>query len=54
MMAVGLVENISNLAHAFGCRVDNFPITCLGLPLGEKYLSKTMWDIVIERIETRL
>lgn len=48
------MDNIATLGQEFGCRVESFPVTCLGLPLGDKYLSKSKWDVVIERVESRL
>ena len=37
-----------------GCRVDYLPSTYLGLPLGASYMSKVVWDPVVERFHKRL
>ncbi|XP_026459839.1 uncharacterized protein LOC113360551 [Papaver somniferum] len=54
IIPVGNVPQVNSLARSFGYRIDNFPFPYLGLPLGDSYMSKAKWDIVIERVEARL
>lgn len=54
MSLVGEVSNIEELASIIGCQIVNFPITYLGLPLGVKSSSKSLWNPIIERISKKL
>jgi len=51
---VGQVVNVQILAGVLSCKIDSFPITYLGLPLGAKFKEKALWDPVIGRFEKRL
>lgn len=42
------------LVGIMGCRIGSFPNTYLGLPLGAKYKSRSIWDPVLERMRRRL
>lgn len=54
IFAVGDVINLDNLAEVFGCSVAAFLSTYLGLPLGEKSLSCSKWDRIVELCKIRL
>ena len=54
VLAVGRVENLDCLALELGCNVASLPTTYLGLPLGAKHYSVTVWDGVEERFRKRL
>jgi len=51
---MGLLDNIQIIAGVLGCKIDSFPITYLGLPLGAKFMDKVIWDPVIGIFEKRL
>ena len=51
---VGRVENLEELAKELGCISGSLPTTYLGLPLGAKHNSTTVWDGVEERFKKRL
>ena len=42
------------MALVLGCKVSNWPIPYLGLPLGENTKADVFWDSVIERVLWRL
>ncbi|KAG6661509.1 hypothetical protein CIPAW_03G178800 [Carya illinoinensis] len=54
MVQVGEVDNLSELAVFLGCKVSSLPMKYLGLPLGASHKSKSMWDGVVEKIESKL
>ena len=54
ILPVGRVENLEELAEEFGCISGTLPTTYLGLPLGAKHNSTTMWGGVEERFRKRL
>jgi len=54
ILPVGELDNIQILAGVLGCKINSFPITYLGLPLGAKFKEKAIWDPVIRRFEKRL
>ena len=43
------VEDLVFLANKLGCRIGNLSTTYLGLPLGMRYNSVSIWDGVEER-----
>ncbi|KAJ9671271.1 hypothetical protein PVL29_027318 [Vitis rotundifolia] len=47
-------ELLSNLALVFECRVSDWPLSYLGLPLGGNPKTIGFWDPVVERISRRL
>lgn len=45
------LPNAEGLARVLmGCNRGNLPTTYLGLPLGGEYKSRTMWDVVEEKM----
>lgn len=54
MIAIGEVGNVGLLASVLVCRVGSLPFTYLGLPLGAKFKSASIWDSVLERVQRRL
>jgi len=48
------LDNIQLLAGVLGYKIDCFHITYLGLPLGDKFNEKAIWDSIIGRFEKRL
>jgi len=54
ILLVGQVNNILLLAGLLGCKIDSFPSSYLGLPLGAKFKEKAIWDPIISRFEKRL
>ncbi|CAN1781905.1 Putative ribonuclease H protein At1g65750 [Linum perenne] len=54
MFAVGEVVNASYLAEVFGCELGTLPACYLGLPLGDRVSSGSIWTPVVERVERRL
>ena len=48
------VEDIEDMAVELGCRVGDFPVKYLGLPLGAHHKALSMWDGVEERMRRRL
>ena len=41
-------------AKIFGCRVRDLPVSYLGLPLCLGSITKSMWNLVVERVERKL
>ncbi|CAN1332114.1 Putative ribonuclease H protein At1g65750 [Linum perenne] len=54
LFPVGEVPNAHTLAELVGCKLESFPTTYLGLPLGAKGNSKGIWDPVIQSVERRV
>jgi hypothetical protein len=54
LAAVGIVDNIDDLAGILGCGVSSLPLKYLGLPLGAPFKAKSSWDEVVGKIERRL
>ncbi|XP_026442837.1 uncharacterized protein LOC113342540 [Papaver somniferum] len=51
------VENVPELpiwAEEFGCPTDCLPFMYLGMPLGAKSVSKSIWVAIIEKFDSRL
>ncbi|XP_049344987.1 uncharacterized protein LOC125809377 [Solanum verrucosum] len=48
------VPEIQNLATILGCRVEQLPMTYLGMPLGHNHKELEIWDDIIEKIEKKL
>lgn len=42
------------LSQVLGCKVSQFPIKYLGVPLGAKYKDSRSWDPIIELFQNRL
>ena len=54
IMPVGPVENVDQLALELGCKVGALPTTYLGLPLGCRQASTSVWDGVEEKFLRKL
>ncbi|CAN0921774.1 Transposon TX1 uncharacterized 149 kDa protein [Linum grandiflorum] len=54
MFVIGEVLDASVLASIFGCQIEDFPTTYLGLPLGDLGNKARVWDPVIYNLEKRL
>ena len=54
ILLVGNVEDIEGLARELGCQYGILPTTYLGLPLGVRRNSTSVWDGVEERFRKRL
>lgn len=54
LIPMGRVESEEMLVAELGCNLGSLPIDYLGLPLGAKYKSKSVWDRVEERYNKRL
>ena len=51
---VGNVDNVEALAFELGCKVGALPSSNMGLPLGTRHNSVTVWDGIEERFRKRL
>ena len=54
ILPIGHMDTIQMLAGVLGYKVDVFPTTYLGLPLGAKFREKAIWHPIIEKFEKRL
>jgi hypothetical protein len=54
LVHVGNINNKEVLARILECRVSSLPMKCLGLPLGELFKARSIWDGIIEKIERLL
>lgn len=54
MVPIGEVPKVEALADILGCKIFNLPMKYLGLPLGAKYKSEAICDLVLEKLERRL
>ena len=48
------VPDVEELAVVLGCKVGKLPMSYLGLPLGSSFKDKTIWNGIVEKLETRL
>ena len=51
---MGHVPDLERLADILGCKTAQLPMNYLGLPLGAKFKSKTIWDPILEKMERKL
>ena len=51
LIQVGEVPVIEELANIQGCKTSNLPMKYLGLPLGAKFKSKAIWNLIVEKME---
>ncbi|CAN0838702.1 LINE-1 retrotransposable element ORF2 protein [Linum grandiflorum] len=51
---VGQVDDPQGFADALGCRLESFPSTYLGLPLGARAANVALWNPMIARVRDRL
>ncbi|RVW96465.1 Transposon TX1 uncharacterized 149 kDa protein [Vitis vinifera] len=54
LIPVGEIEDIEEMVVELGCKVGDFPVKYLGLPLGAHHKALSMWDGVEERTRRRL
>lgn len=54
ILPVGRVENEENVACELGCLLGSLPTDYLGLPLGAKHNSISLWDKMKERFNRKL
>ena len=54
ILPVAEVQNLNQLACELGCGVGSLPSTCLGLPLGIKQNSASVWEGIGEDFRRRL
>ena len=54
LVPVDVVHNFVLLLNVLGCRQGTLPMKYLGLPLGAKFKDKTIWNLILEKIERRL
>ena len=54
MVPVGQVLDLERLADILGCKTAQLPMNYLGLPLGAKFKSKSIWDPILEKMERKL
>ncbi|CAN1257445.1 Transposon TX1 uncharacterized 149 kDa protein [Linum perenne] len=54
LFPVGLVPEATIFSEFLGCRLDQFPSSYLGLPLGTQATSKVIWDPVISYLQGRI
>ena len=48
------VQNIELLLNVLSSKQDTLPMKYLGLPLGAKFKDKTIWNLILEKMERRL
>lgn len=51
---VGEDCDIETLVWILGCKIRSLPVSYSGLPFGESYKSKRIWELVIDRISSIL
>ena len=54
LVPVFVVHNIELLLSVLGCKQGILPMKYLGLPLGAKFKDKTIWNLILEKMERRL
>ncbi|XP_071717917.1 uncharacterized protein [Rutidosis leptorrhynchoides] len=47
-------EELGSIANNFGCKIGKFPFTYLGIPIGSKMKKLKDWEVVIDKIKSRL
>jgi len=48
------VAQMQRLANILGCKIEQFPTTYLGMPLGSNHKELLIWDGIIQRSEKKL
>jgi hypothetical protein len=48
------VDNMGELTGILGCGTSSLPLKYLGLLLRTSYKAKSIWDVVVEKMERRL
>ena len=54
VVPIGEVGNMEGLPSILGCGMELLPLTYLGLPLGAPYKDLSIWNTVIEKMESKL
>ena len=54
IVPIGEVEDVEGLSRILGCGVESLPLRNLGLPLGASYRDPSIWNKVIEKMESKL
>ena len=54
LVAVGAVHKMDLLVAILGCKQGSLPMKYLGLPLGEKFKDKSIWNPILEKMERKL
>jgi hypothetical protein len=54
IIPIGEVEDVEGLSRILGCGVESLPLMYLGLPLGAPYRDPSIWNKVIEKMESKL
>ena len=54
LVPVGGVHNLEALVGLLGCGQSSLPLKYLGLPLGAKFKDLSVWNPILERMESRL
>ena len=54
LVAVGAVHNMDLLVAVLGCKQGSLLMKYLGLPLGEKFKDKSIWNPILEKMERKL
>ena len=54
LVPVGVVHNIELLLTVLGCKQGILPMKYLNLPLDTKFKEKTIWNLIIKKMERRL
>jgi hypothetical protein len=48
------VDNMGDLTGILGCGTSSLALKYLGIPLGASYKAKSIWDVIVEKMERRL
>jgi len=54
LVPVGHVDNMGELTGILGCGTASLHLKYLGLPLGASYKAKSIWDVIVEKMERQL
>ena len=54
LVFVGVVPNRADMVDVLGCKQGSFPMKYLGLPLGANVRDRSIWNLIIKKVERRL
>ena len=54
MIPIGEVDDVHALAEILGCRVEELPMSYLGMPLGASHNPPSIWDPILEKFDWKL
>ncbi|XP_062167013.1 uncharacterized protein LOC133873310 [Alnus glutinosa] len=54
LVSVGNVDNMGELTGILGCGTSSLPLKYLGFLLRASYKAKSIWDVIVEKMERRL